>query len=535
MEKKKGKKKWIILAVILIVIAVVVGSCSIKAKKMAASLTDYTKENPEERDITKTLSGSGSLKPANSYTVTTLVEGDILEADFEVGDIVEKNTILYRIDDSDASKNIERSQISYNQSKRSYDNTVDKQYIKAGAAGQIVSLDVKAGDEITQGQKVGSILSRDQMTIKVPFPSDDAKSFSIGDSAEVTLDSTFETLQGIVTEISGADIVGNGNMLTRNVTVEVTNPGGLTDSQAATVCINGLFCSQPSTFKYKASSSLTALASGTVAKINAPEGSYVEKDDVVITLGGDDFEDLIQNAQDSLRTAQLSMESTKDQLDNYNIESPIYGTIVDKQYKKGDTVSAGKVLCTIYDLSYLEITLNIDELDIMDMAVGQQVEITADAAEGKSFKGEVTKVSVAGSTMNGTTSYPVTVRIDDTNGLLPGMNVNLEIIIATAKNALSVPNDAVQRGDLVMITSDSPSAKNAEENKAPDGYVYVKVETGLSDSDYVEIKSGLTKDDTIAYIPADNSAKDLMTMMMNMAGGGGGNMGGGNMGGRGGF
>lgn len=76
-----------------------------------------------------------------------------------------------------------------------------------------------------------------------------------------------------------------------------------------------------------------------------------------------------------------------------------------KEYKAGDTVESGKTLCTIYDLSYLEMTLNIDELDISTVEAGQTVQITAEAVEGKTFTGVVTKVSVAGTTSGGITSY----------------------------------------------------------------------------------------------------------------------------------
>ena len=79
------------------------------------------------------------------------------------------------------------------------------------------------------------------------------------------------------------------------------------------------------------------------------------------------------------------MENTQKQLENYTITSPISGTVIDKEYKAGDTVESGKTLCTIYDLSYLEMTLNIDELDISTVEAGQTVQITAEAVEGKTF------------------------------------------------------------------------------------------------------------------------------------------------------
>ena len=74
----------------------------------------------------------------------------------------------------------------------------------------------------------------------------------------------------------------------------------------------------------------------------------------------------------------------------------------------------------------------------------------------------MTRVSMKGDTSGGTTTYPVTVRIDETDGLRPGMNANAEIVVAQAKNALAVPNAAVVRGSYVLVTQDSPSAVNAD-------------------------------------------------------------------------
>ena len=258
------------------------------------------------------------------------------------------------------------------------------------------------------------------------------------------------------------------------------------------------------TFTYQSESTVTASASGTVTTIHAAEGSTVSKGQALVTLGGDDLEDQIQNAADSLRNAELSMENTQKQLENYTITSPISGTVIDKEYKAGDTVESGKTLCTIYDLSYLEMTLNIDELDISTVEVGQAVQITAEAVESKTFTGVVTKVSVAGNTSGGITSYPVTVRIDESDGLLPGMNVDAEIVLEEASDALAIPSSAVTRGggntSLALITQDSPSAENAVEQEAPEGYVYVQVETGVSDDSYVQILSGLQEGDTVAYV-----------------------------------
>ena len=83
---------------------------------------------------------------------------------------------------------------------------------------------------------------------------------------------------------------------------------------------------------------------------------------------------------------------------------------------------------------------------------------------------------------------------------MPGMNATAQIVVDSADDALSVPNAAVVRGGYVLVTEDSPSAANAADDmSAPAGYVYVKVETGVSDDNYIAITSGLQEGDTVAY------------------------------------
>ena len=243
----------------------------------------------------------------------------------------------------------------------------------------------------------------------------------------------------------------------------------------------------------------------------------MDKGGVILTLASDSLEDSLQSAADSLRNAQLSLESRYDQLENYTITSPIQGTVIDKNYKAGETSEAGKVLCSIYDLSYLTMTLSVDELDISDIAVGQKVEITADAVEGRAYTGVVTKVSVAGASSGGTTTYPVTVRVDETEGLLPGMNVDASITLQSASGVLAIPSGALNRGNTVLVTSDSPSAANGTPIEGGE-YCSVRVEIGASDSSYIEITSGLQEGDTVAYIPTTGSGGFAMMMPGGMGG-----------------
>ncbi len=468
---------------------------------------NYVQVSPEKRDISNALSGTGTLNPANTYNVKSLVAGKVLTSAIEEGDVVEEGTVLYTVDSSDATTKAEQASIALQQAQRSYDKTADRQYVRAEVAGVVSTLKVAKGDEVTSGQEVAVIRDSSKMILQLEFPAADAANFSVGQSAEVTLDGTFEVLNGTVTAVTGTDALSTGNLLTRTVTISVRNAGGLTTAQAATASINGVSCIASKNFQYQAERTLTTLSAGTVTAINVQEGGAVNKDDIVLQLSGDDLTEAIQSAGESLRSAELNMNNMQEAMNNYTVTSPISGTIIEKNAKAGDALATGADLCTIYDLSYLVMVINVDELQVSSLSVGQSVQVTADAVPDKTYIGTVTRVSMKGNSNGGTTTYPVTVRIDETDGLRPGMNANAEIVVAEAKNALAVPNAAVVRGGYVLVTQDSPSAANADPRMiAPDGYVYVPVKTGVSDDNYTQIISGVTGNDTVAYDSASVSS-----------------------------
>lgn len=495
----KKNWKWLaLLAVVLVaVVVLVVGGGS---RGAASRDVTYTETTPTRQDVSNSLSGTGTLNPANTYTVKSLVDGKILTSNIEEGDKVGEGDVLYTIDSSDASTNLEKASIALQQAQRSYDKTVDRQFVHAEVDGTVSSLKVAKGDEVSSGQEVAVIRDSSKMMLSLQFPAADAANFSVGQSADVVLDGTFESLKGTITAVTGTDELSTGNLLVRTVTIRVNNAGGLTTAQAATANVNGVSSIASATFAYQAERTLTAPAAGTVSSINVQEGDDVTKGDILIELSGDDLTESIQSASETLRSAEISMQNQQDTMSNYIITSPISGTIIEKDAQQGEALTSGSTLCVIYDLNYLEMVINVDELQISSLSVGQKVQLTADAVTDKTYVGTVTRVSMKGSSSGGTTTYPITIRIDETDGLRPGMNANAEIVVAEASNALVVPNAAVIRGGYVLVTKKSPSAANAvEDMDAPEGYVYVKVETGVSDDSYTQIKSGLQEDDTVAY------------------------------------
>lgn len=364
------------------------------------------------------------------------------------------------------------------------------------------------------------ISASNDLTIDFQFSYANDGDFYVGQPAKIYINGYAGYIDGTVAQVGGSSMANATGMKMTTVRVKAVNPGLVTGDCTASAVVGNYTSYGQTTVKVGTGSTITASASGKVSGLTLMPGDSVSSGQRICTITGDSVDNQIENAKNSLENAQ-------DRLDDYSVTSPITGTVVEKTVKAGDNVGTGSnsnnTLCIIYDLSYLQMTLNIDELDIDNVEVGQVVNITSDAKEGQTFTGVVTKVSVVGTTSGGTTTYPVTVRIDDTEGLRPGMNVDAEIVLSSADGVLAIPSMAVNRGNTVLITSDSPSAVNALEQEAPEGYVYVQVTTGVSDDSYIEITSGLQEGDTVAYLRAASSESGSM-MMGGMPGNMGGDM-----------
>lgn len=534
----KGKKRKCLA--LLLVAAIVAGILAARGLggQEASAEASYQTAAAEKRNITRSLSSSGTLQPADSYTVSTLVSGEILSDTFEEGDQVEEGQLLYTLDSSGASNSQTQARNSYTQAQTNYEQAVKAKYPTADMSGTVSEVYVKNGDTVSAGTELMRIVGDNNIYLTGLFPYASPSDFYVGQTATIYINGFAGTTTGTVTAVSSSTVTTSNGLQAVSVQVKAANPGLVTADYTASIYIGNYSSYGQTSINLSASSVVTAEASGKVTGLSWLAGDTISEGQRICTITGDSVDNSIENAKISMENAQSSLENAQETLDDYSITAPISGEVVTKTAKAGDKIEGGSdgTLCVIYDLSYLEMTMSIDELDISDVAVGQEVQITADAVEGTTYTGVVTKVSVAGTTSGGITTYPVTVRIDETEGLRPGMNVDAEIILESAEDVLAIPSGAVNRGNTVLITADSPSAANAVDQEAPEGYVYVEVETGISDDSYTQVLSGLQEGDTVAYLQTASGSGGMamggMAMvpsggMGGMSGGPGGGMGGG--------
>ena len=624
-KKRKGKSGRIVI-VLIVVLAALLGGFFLYKKKTSSQKSQgdqsVSTATVKRTDISSELTASSSLSPKDTYEVTSLVEGEVIEANFEEGDVVEKGQVLYRIDASSMDSDLSSAETSLQRAKESA-QTAQSDYAeetariagntyRSTASGYIRTLYIKEGDKVNNGTKIADLYDDSVMKITVPFLSGEAAEINVGDEAAVILEDTGEQISGTVTVVSSMEETLSGGRLVKNVTVEVSNPGGLTTDTAASVKVDGFVCSAEGTFAAKTETTLSVEISGNksleIENLLTHEGSYVEKNSELFQVTTKtaeeylkEFKDAVESADDNLENAENKLSNTQDNVDDYTITAPISGTVITKNAKVGDKISKSSsgttTMAVIYDLSTMTLEMSVDELDVSSVKVGQSVEITADAVEGETFTGTVTNVSLQSSYSNGVTNYPVTVTLDDTGSLLPGMNVDAKIILDSSENALVIPASALMRGNRVYVKKSSDSTENADTQRndssdnvgdadserknhgdgtlnadsvdrqpdagaeasgsskgsgtdnssskstgsgksgssnVPDGFEAVQVTTGIINDDYVEILSGLSEGDEV-YISSDSgSSTQTNQMQMGGMGGPGGDMGGGVPGGPGG-
>lgn len=559
-QKKKNIIKRIIIIVLIIIAIIIIIRLILNAQKKSSEKAEIMKNVSSVRimNITSEISGSGTLKPKDSYTITSLVEGNVTNVFFELGDKVIKDQLLLTIDSQaayrnivNASTSIAQAKDSYNQAKYEYDRLsydYSNRTFKSPYAGALRTFNVKVGDKVNNNFEVGTIVNDSLMTIKVPFASNEVGQISNGQIATLELQETGELLQGKVKSIAQESQADATGALVKYVTITCDNPGGLTTNNTAIAYIGNSKSISDASFELETDEKIV-YNDGSGIEIEAllvSEGAIVKKGTPLFRITEDTFNNVVTSkkktylqAEESLTKAENNYDDAIDDYDEYYITAPIDGTIITKDAKVGDKIqrstSNAKTLATIYDLSELTFDMDIDELDITNIKDGQEVNVQADAFKNKVFKGKITNVSLVAANSNGVTNYPVTVTLTNTGDLLPGMNVDAYVILANVENAVAIPADALQRGNVVYVLNTSPTIKSGNystegisdrvKNRVPDGFTAINVETGISNANYIEIKSGLQEGDEVYVSSSTSNNNQFFGGMGGMGGMGGPPMG----------
>jgi HlyD family secretion protein len=207
----------------------------------------------------------------------------------------------------------------------------------------------------------------------------------------------------------------------------------------------------------------------------------------------------MQNGPDPLEVeaAQAKVAQAQATVNRARIVAPFDATVVSLAVRDGDTVESGQAAVGLADLRTLQVQVDVSEVDINQIQVGQEARLTLDAAPDQTYPGVVSQITLAGVSSQGVVTFPVTVELADPDpALKPGMSAAVGIVIDHHDNVLLVPNRALrlegsQRSVVVLFEGQQIS---------------VPVTLGLSNESVSEVAQGSLREGDEVVVTATTSS-----------------------------
>jgi len=244
----------------------------------------------------------------------------------------------------------------------------------------------------------------------------------------------------------------------------------------------------------------------------------------------------VKLAEAEVEADGIALKNANRRRDDTEVHAPMDGVVSARTVQKGQIISSGitnvgggTTILTLSDLSRIFVLAAVDESDIGRVALGQSVNITADAHPGVKFAGKVVRIATKGVNTSNVVTFEVKIEVLSKNKSLlkPEMTTNVQIVAAEKNDVLVVPTAAITRKGEKLVTQISTGPGTTEDRT---------VEVGMSDGNRIEINSGLREGETIMYAKGESDSRwradqnrPRGPMMMGMPGprGGGGGGGGG--------
>lgn len=218
----------------------------------------------------------------------------------------------------------------------------------------------------------------------------------------------------------------------------------------------------------------------------------------------------------ALQAADIAHKTAQDQVRYTKIASPLDGTVIQRGIEPGEVVVPGgqstfegRALLTIADLSVLVTKVDLNQIDVARVRLGQAATLTLDALPGKTYEAKITKIAPASVRPPGKDFdvFPIEAELTVVDGLIkPGMTADVRIHLDSRENALFL--------SLESIVKENGKSFVTRVLKDPEGHQRtekVEVSFGVRNDREVEITSGIQENDRILINPA--SAAENETKM----------------------
>ena len=472
-KKKRGRFGRAVRKTIKIIVVVALlcgaGLFGLKAyinkQAESSSTTSYSRAVVTRGALEKTVYGSGTTSARNQTNVLAEAEGTLTDLRVSVGDAVKAGDILAvmtNIDLDDTITDLEFDLWELDDQILSTSAGSKVTTIEAPAAGRVVAIYAEAGDDalaVFRREGALAIISTDgRMKVELSDV-DTASGVSLGEKLTVTGE-TF------IAEGTVVDLTRQGTCLTLTI-----QDDSLPMGETVTVARQNGTILGTSTLEVNKPMAVSSYG-GTIESVRVSVGDKVKRADTLFKLTDSPLTLKIENLRLQREAAAKSLEEAKQQRENLIVVAPCDGTIATLSISEGDEISSGAMLCSILEGEDMNLTIAVDELDVVEVEVGQKVKITVDALSDAEMDGEVYKIAPVGSNSGGVTTYDVELTFDaEGSGVRSGMNATGEITVASTDSTLYVPVEALMTiGDdtYLMVENAGETASTMTADSMPD-------------------------------------------------------------------
>ena len=310
LKRKKIRRKRIITSVIaLAVVGGIAFGMMQLFKEKKPELTVWSQ--PVMRGpISSSVTGSGETKALKSATLTLSSGGTVQEVYVQEGQQVKEGDPLYKVDSTEAQKAVEDAQKTVNDYQKQID-ALNKSYadltFTAPFTGKLIDApDLKVGNTIASGEKLGKLVDDSTMKLSLYFSYAYEQEFSVGKTATISIPTTMTNVTGTVETINKVQRISPEGSKLFEVIFSMKNPGTLTEGMGATASLKAadgseIFAYEPGTLTYNRSVDLTTKAGGELIKVNLINYGTVQSGTVLVQMKGDNNDDQMASQHLSVR------------------------------------------------------------------------------------------------------------------------------------------------------------------------------------------------------------------------------------------
>ena len=376
---------------------------------------------------------------------------------------------------------------------------VQEMSLAFGSSGQVAKVWVAVGDTISKGQPLARLdttnlelavakaeLSLEQARIQLQQAFERATEAEIA-KAEASLSAaraSYARVKEGTSEIQLAQLKGNVELAAKKVQQAQGNYDRYGDRMATSL--------QDATMAYEAAKLAYEIALAGPANSSLISGwSQVEQAQASLDAlrAGPDAK-TVTAAQLKVQQAQLSLDQALRNLDAATLVAPFDGVVTAVGIAVGEMASGAAI--TVVDVATLEVEFNLDESDIIQVALGQSARVNVGAVDGAALKGVVTAIAPVATLQSGVPLFPVTVQLQQIpERVRAGMSTDVEVITEVLEDVLYLPQRAVRLdGDAAFVMQQTASGE----------FVATPVTLGRSLAGNVEILSGLAEGDVVGVV-----------------------------------